>query len=135
MPQTMASMPIHRLIDSAATPGKLIINQPATSQNTPPSTCSQRGAAASAAERLTYLDDIALLEQFREQRRTTSVLVVLRHAKAPPADRRRPVEAEFNPTLKLIGGAQKADDAELSENPRARSAVLRVAEKVQAVHP
>lgn len=60
---------------------------------------------------------------------------VLRHAKAPPADRRRPVEAEFTPTLKLIGGAQKADDAELSENPRARSAVLRVAEKVQAVHP
>lgn len=53
-----------------------------------------------------------------------------RHAKAPPADRRRPVEAEFTPTLRLVGGAQKADAAELADNVRARSAVLRVAEKL-----
>ena len=54
-----------------------------------------------------------------------------RHAKAPPANRRMPVEVAFTPTLKLVGGAQKAGEAELVANPRARSAVLRVAEKLQ----
>ncbi|MGV8922905.1 MAG: 16S rRNA (cytosine(1402)-N(4))-methyltransferase RsmH [Thermomonas sp.] len=54
-----------------------------------------------------------------------------RLAKAPPANRRMPVEIEFTPTLRLLGGAQKAGDAELAVNPRARSAVLRVAEKLQ----
>ncbi|MFZ5607846.1 MAG: 16S rRNA (cytosine(1402)-N(4))-methyltransferase RsmH [Pseudomonadota bacterium] len=53
-----------------------------------------------------------------------------RHAKAPPANRRLPVEVAFTPTLRLIGGAQKAGAAELAANPRARSAVLRVAEKL-----
>lgn len=53
-------------------------------------------------------------------------------AKAPPANRRMPVEVAFTPTLRLVGGAQKAGDAELSANPRARSAVLRVAEKLTA---
>ena len=53
-----------------------------------------------------------------------------KHAKAPPANRRLPVEVAFTPTLKLIGSAQKADEAELAANPRARSAVLRVAEKL-----
>jgi 8-oxo-dGTP pyrophosphatase MutT (NUDIX family)/phosphohistidine phosphatase SixA len=38
--------------------------------------------ADAAAERLTYLDDIDLLTQFRELRKTTSTLIVLRHAKA-----------------------------------------------------
>ena len=52
------------------------------------------------------------------------------HAKAPPANRRMPVEVAFTPTLRLVDGAQKAGDAELSANPRARSAVLRVAEKL-----
>ena len=56
---------------------------------------------------------------------------MLRHAKAPPANRRMPVEVAFTPTLKLVGGAQKAGAAELAVNPRARSAVLRVAEKLQ----
>jgi 16S rRNA (cytosine1402-N4)-methyltransferase len=51
-------------------------------------------------------------------------------AKAPPADRRMPVEVEFTPTLRAIGGAVKADDAEVEANPRARSAVLRVAERL-----
>ena len=54
-----------------------------------------------------------------------------RHAKAPPANRRMPVEVAFTPTLRLVGGAQKAGDAELAANPRARSAVLRVAEKLE----
>lgn len=51
-------------------------------------------------------------------------------AKAPPANRRMPQIETFVPTLRAIGDAQKADAAELSANPRARSAVLRVAEKL-----
>jgi len=51
-------------------------------------------------------------------------------AKAPAGNRRIPVEQDFTPTLRAIGDAQKADDAELAVNPRARSAVLRVAEKL-----
>lgn len=57
---------------------------------------------------------------------------MLKHAKAPPANRRMPVEIAFTPTLTLVGGSQKATDAELAINPRARSAVLRVAEKLGA---
>ena len=55
---------------------------------------------------------------------------ILKHAKAPPANRRMPVEIAFTPTLRIVGDAQKATDAELAVNPRARSAVLRVAEKL-----
>jgi 16S rRNA (cytosine1402-N4)-methyltransferase len=54
-------------------------------------------------------------------------------AKAPPANRRMPVEVAFTPTLLMVGDAQKADDAEVAVNPRARSAVLRVAEKLAEV--
>ena len=43
-----------------------------------------------------------------------------------------PVEVAFTPVLRLVGGAQKASEAELAANPRARSAVLRVAEKLPA---
>ena len=53
-------------------------------------------------------------------------------AKAPPGNRRMPMEAGFVPTLELIGGAIKADEAELAANPRSRSAVLRVAQKREA---
>ena len=53
-----------------------------------------------------------------------------KHAKAPPTNRRMPVEVPFTPVLRLVGGAQKASEAELATNPRARSAVLRVAEKL-----
>lgn len=55
---------------------------------------------------------------------------ILRHSKAPPANRRMPIELAFTPVLMAIGGAQKAFDEETSVNPRARSAVLRVAEKL-----
>lgn len=55
---------------------------------------------------------------------------MVRLAKAPPANRRMPVEVPFTPSLRLLGGAQKAGDAELATNPRARSAVLRAAEKL-----
>jgi 16S rRNA (cytosine1402-N4)-methyltransferase len=55
---------------------------------------------------------------------------IARHAKAPPTNRRMPVAVAFTPTLRAIGDAQKADEAETAVNPRARSAVLRVAEKL-----
>lgn len=55
-----------------------------------------------------------------------------RLAKAPPANRRLPEAVAFVPTLDLIGGAIKAADEELAANPRARSAVLRVAQKREA---
>lgn len=53
-----------------------------------------------------------------------------RHAKAPAGNRRMPVAADFTPGLRDISGALRADAAESSFNPRARSAVLRVAEKL-----
>ena len=52
------------------------------------------------------------------------------HAKAPPANRRLPQLQAFVPVLADQGGAIRADQAELAANPRARSAVLRVAEKL-----
>ncbi len=55
---------------------------------------------------------------------------IAKHSKAPPANRRMPVEQAFTPTLLAIDGAQKATDQETATNPRARSAVLRVAEKL-----
>ncbi len=55
---------------------------------------------------------------------------IARHAKAPPANRRLPETGAFVAALKEIGGAQRADAAEVAANPRARSAVLRVAEKL-----
>ena len=51
-------------------------------------------------------------------------------AKAPAGNRRMPAPEAFTPTLREIGGAQYADEAETAANPRARSAVLRVAEKL-----
>ena len=53
------------------------------------------------------------------------------HAKAPAGNRRMPAPEAFTPTLRDIAGAQHADDAEIAINPRSRSAVLRVAEKLQ----
>ena len=55
---------------------------------------------------------------------------IARHAKAPPVNRRMPVVAPFTPTLKTIGDARKGNPEEIAQNPRARSAVLRVAEKL-----
>ena len=58
---------------------------------------------------------------------------IARHAKAPPANRRMPQLQAFVPVLADVGGgAIRADEAELAANPRARSAVLRVAEKLDA---
>ncbi len=52
------------------------------------------------------------------------------HAKAPAGNRRLPELTGFRPRLRIVDDARKADDAELQANPRARSAVLRVAEKL-----
>ena len=52
------------------------------------------------------------------------------HAKAPAGNRRLPEAAPFVPRLRIVADATKADDGELRANPRARSAVLRVAEKL-----
>ncbi len=53
-------------------------------------------------------------------------------SKAPAGNRRLPEATGFVPTLRAVGGAQKADAGEVAANPRARSAVLRVAEKLEA---
>jgi 16S rRNA (cytosine1402-N4)-methyltransferase len=55
---------------------------------------------------------------------------IARHAKAPPANRRLPEVQGFVPGLLGLGGAIRAQEAELAANPRSRSAVLRVAEKL-----
>jgi 16S rRNA (cytosine1402-N4)-methyltransferase len=52
------------------------------------------------------------------------------HAKAPAGNRRMPAPEHFEPSLRDIGGAQRAEPDETSINPRSRSAVLRVAEKI-----
>jgi len=57
---------------------------------------------------------------------------IQRHAKAPPGNRRMPVEVAFTPDLRDLGGAMRATPEETARNPRARSAVLRVAEKLPA---
>ncbi len=56
---------------------------------------------------------------------------IAKYAKAPPANRRLPELEVFVPTLKAIGDAIRADAAETAANPRSRSAVLRVAEKLE----
>lgn len=55
---------------------------------------------------------------------------IARHSKAPAGNRRMPVQQDFVPQLRDLGGARRAEDAETAGNPRARSAVLRVAEKL-----
>jgi 16S rRNA (cytosine1402-N4)-methyltransferase len=40
--------------------------------------------------------------------------------------------ADLHPALRIVGRAQRPGDAEITRNPRARSAVLRVAEKLAA---
>lgn len=56
------------------------------------------------------------------------------HAKAPAGNRRLPQAVDFVPSLEALGGARRADQTELDANPRARSAVLRVARKPDGGH-
>lgn len=55
----------------------------------------------------------------------------LREQSRPPAGSRRlpPAAQPFVPRLRPLGAAQRPSPAEIARNPRARSAVLRVAEK------
>lgn len=55
---------------------------------------------------------------------------IARHAKAPPGNRRLPDVDTFVAALAPLSGAIRAEPEELAANPRARSAVLRVAEKL-----
>ncbi|MCG8466295.1 MAG: 16S rRNA (cytosine(1402)-N(4))-methyltransferase RsmH [Xanthomonadales bacterium] len=52
------------------------------------------------------------------------------YSKPPPGGRRLPPGPQPDLPLRLVGKAQKASADELAVNPRARSAVLRVAERV-----
>lgn len=54
----------------------------------------------------------------------------VRAARPPAASRRLPAVEPFRPKLKLIGRLVRPDEAELQRNPRARSARMRVAEKL-----
>lgn len=55
----------------------------------------------------------------------------MREAARPGQVRRNiPQHPDMKPSLRLIGNAVKASRAELSINPRARSAVMRIAEKI-----
>lgn len=61
-------------------------------------------------------------------------LFMRKHAKGEQdrLPRHLPIQATaFEPRLKLLGKAQAASDAEVSANPRARSAIMRVAEKLR----
>lgn len=51
-------------------------------------------------------------------------------ARPPAGNRRLPAAPAFTPSLRAIGAPIRADAAEVAANPRARSAVLRVAERL-----
>jgi 16S rRNA (cytosine1402-N4)-methyltransferase len=58
---------------------------------------------------------------------------IQQHASVDPVYAGLPVIPEdFQPRLKRVGGKVRAGEAELERNPRARSSVLRVAQKVRA---
>jgi 16S rRNA (cytosine1402-N4)-methyltransferase len=55
---------------------------------------------------------------------------IRREAQPDPAWARLPVEPHFEPSLRPIGKKVRAGDAEVTANPRARSAIVRVAERL-----
>jgi 16S rRNA (cytosine1402-N4)-methyltransferase len=52
------------------------------------------------------------------------------HSRPPPAPRGLPPDPNWRQQLNAVGKAIRASDAETRDNPRARSAVLRVAERI-----
>lgn len=65
-----------------------------------------------------------------EDRRVKQVF--RRLSSPPPASRRQPMAPDFQPRVRLVGRMIKPDATELAHNPRARSACLRVAERLGA---
>ncbi|MEO8315634.1 MAG: 16S rRNA (cytosine(1402)-N(4))-methyltransferase RsmH, partial [Pseudomonadota bacterium] len=55
-----------------------------------------------------------------------------REAQPDPAWARLPIAPPFDPSLRAVGKKQRAGAAEVDANPRARSAILRVAERLDA---
>ncbi len=53
-----------------------------------------------------------------------------RESQPDPAWARLPIAPDFDPALELVGKKQRAGDAEVARNPRARSAILRVAQRL-----
>ena len=88
----------------------------------------ERGLAA-AHERLRPGGRLAVISFHSLEDRIVKRFIAA-HAKAPAGNRRMPAPEAFVPTLRDIAGAQHADEAEVALNTRARSAVLRVAEKL-----
>jgi 16S rRNA (cytosine1402-N4)-methyltransferase len=66
-----------------------------------------------------------------EDRRVKQAWVRL--SRPPAASRRHPVAPSFRPRLQLVGKLVRPDERECSLNPRARSARMRVAEKLPEV--
>jgi 16S rRNA (cytosine1402-N4)-methyltransferase len=57
----------------------------------------------------------------------------MRHQAQPdPAWARLPISPDFSPALRLVGKKQRAGESEVRRNPRSRSAILRVAERLDA---
>jgi len=90
----------------------------------------ERGLAA-AHERLKPGGRLAVISFHSLEDRIVKRFIAA-HAKAPPGNRRMPVAQAFTPTLLDLGGARRAGSAEPAVNPRSRSAVMRVAEKLPA---
>ncbi len=51
-------------------------------------------------------------------------------SQSPPGSRRLPMAPAYKPRLRLVGGLVRPDHSETDSNPRARSARMRVAEKL-----
>lgn len=62
-------------------------------------------------------------------------LAFRRLSSPPPASRRQPLAPAFRPRLRLIGRRLAPSAGEIAANPRARSASLRVAEKLEGASP
>jgi 16S rRNA (cytosine1402-N4)-methyltransferase len=58
---------------------------------------------------------------------------IRRESQPDPAWARLPIAPPFTPRLARVGKKLKASAAEVATNPRARSAILRVAERLHGV--
>jgi 16S rRNA (cytosine1402-N4)-methyltransferase len=88
----------------------------------------ERGLAA-AHDRLKPGGRLAVISFHSLEDRVVKRFIAER-AKAPAGNRRLPAPPQFTPTLLDISGAMRAESDEVAANPRARSAVLRVAERI-----